>query len=225
MLHDHAAFMEANMRMAWQGSIVVAALLFMIATGVGEAQSIADCSAPHRPAFGIALGRSSPYFEPSLASGGPGTSGSTLTRGSVVFDGRLDLSIAGAWRARVEGAVTDWRLERQIYSADLRQVVATETVGHVDVRNIVGLAGWQGGRAPVCGYVLGGGGLYSLGYQEAKHRSPGVALTAGVEIPGGPRGVVQVEVQLHLINAQSRYPIGSSTVLDDRIVAGWAYRF
>ena len=146
-------------------------------------QSIADCSAPRRPAIGIALGRSSPYFEPSLGSGGPGTSASTLTRGSVLFDGRLDLSIAGAWRTRVEGAVTDWRLERQIYSADLRQVVATETVGHVDVRDIVGLVGWQGGRAPVCGYVLVGGGLYSLGYQGAQHRSSGVALTAGVEFP------------------------------------------
>ena len=177
-----------------------------------------------RPAIGAAVGRSSPYFEPSLGIGGPGASGAILARGGVQFAGRADLPIAGAWRARVEGAATNWRLERQMYSADLRQVVATETVGDIDLRQIVALAGRQAGRAPVCGYVLAGGGLYSLNYQGRRYQSPGFALIAGIEFPAGARGAVQVDAQLHLVNAGGSYPIGSSTVVDTRFSAGWVYR-
>jgi len=202
-----------------------AALLFLVTPAGAEAQSGAGCDTPRRPALGVALGRSSPYFEPSLGVGGSGTSGSVLSRGGLLFAGRADLPIAGPWRARVEGAATDWRLERQIYSADLRAVTATETVGQVDVREIVAMAGRQGGRAPVCGYVLAGGGLYSLNYQGTRSWSPGFALTAGVEFPAGPHGAVQVDLQLHLVDAGSRYPIGSSTVVDGRFLAGWVYRF
>lgn len=202
-----------------------AALLFMVTPTVAEAQSRADCDTPRPPAVGVALGRSSPYFEPSRGAGGSGTSGSVLSRGGVLFAGRADLPIAGPWRARVEGAATDWRLERQIYSADLREVAATETVGHVHVRQIVAMAGRQGGRAPACGYVLAGGGLYSLNYQGARYWSPGFALTAGIEFPAGPHGAVQVDAQLHLVNAGGRDPIGSSTVVDTRFSAGWVYRF
>lgn len=193
----------------------------IVTTGVAHAQSGA-CQTAQR-AVGVAVGRSDPYFEPSRGVGG--TSGSVLSRGGVHLGARADLPIAGAWRVRVEGSATNWRLERQIYSADLRQVTATETVGRVEVRQIVALAGRQGGRAPVCGYVLAGGGLYSLHYQDASFRSPGFALTAGVEFPGGPHGAVQVDVQLHLINTRGRYPVGSSTVMDGRISAGWMYRF
>lgn len=199
-----------------------AALLFLVTPAVAEAQSMADCDTPRRPAIGVALGRSSPYFEPSLGVGG---SGSVLSRGGVLFAGRADLPLAGPWRARVEGAATNWRLERQIYSADLREVIATETVGHVSVREIVAWAGRQGGRAPVCGYVLAGGGLYSLNYQGTSHRSPGFALTAGLEFAAGRHGAIQVDVQIHFINGVGGYPIGSSTVVDGRFSAGWAYRF
>ena len=34
-----------------------------------------------------------------------------------------------------------------------------------------------------------------------------------------------MDVQLHLINSDGHYPIGSSTVVDTRFSAGWAYRF
>jgi hypothetical protein len=174
--------------------------------------------------IGVAVGRSSPDFEPSRGVGG--TSGSVLARGGLDLAARADLPIAGVWRARVEGSATNWRLERQIYSADLRQVIATETVGDVGVRQIVALAGRQGGRAPVCGYVLAGGGLYSLDYQGTSFHSPGFALTAGVEFPGGPRGSVQLDVHLHMINTRSHYPVGgSSAVLAAGLSAGWAYRF
>jgi hypothetical protein len=200
-------------------------LVLLVTVGVGRAQSRVDCQTPRRPAIGVAVGRSSPYFEPSPGSGGAGTSGSVLSRNGFYLAGRAVLPIAGAWRASVEGAATNWRLERQIYSADLRQVIATETVGHVEVRQIIALAGRQGGRAPVCGYVLAGGGLYSLEYQGASFRSPGFALTAGLEFPAGPHGAVQVDAQIHLINTSGRYPIGSSTVVDGRFSAGWLYRF
>jgi len=202
-----------------------AALLFAVTPAVADAQSRGGCDDPRPPAVGVALGRSSPYFEPSLGVDGSGTSGSNLSRGGVLFAGRADLPIAGPWRARVEGAATSWQLERQIYSADLREVAATETVGHVDVRQIVASVGRQAGRAPACGYVLAGGGLYSLNYQGTRDWSPGFALTAGIEFPAGRHGAIQVDAQLHLINAGSRYPIGSSTVVDGRLSAGWVYRF
>jgi subtilisin family serine protease len=134
------------------------------------------------------------------------------------------LPIAGPWRTRVEGSATTWRLERQIYSADLRQVIGTESVGDIGVRQLVASAGRQWGRT-LCGYVLAGGGVYSLDYQGTSFRSPGFALTAGVEFPAGPRGSVQVDVHLHMINTRGRYPVGSSVVLDTGLLAGWVYRF
>ena len=204
-------------------SLFAAALLLIVIVRAAEAQS-SGCQTARR-AVGVAIGRSDPYFEPSSGVGGTGTSGSVLARGGFQFAGRADLPIAGAWRARVEGGSATWRLERQIYSADLRQVIRTETVGDLAVRQIVASIGRQGGRQPVCGYVLVGGGLYSLHYQDTGFRSPGFAITAGVEFPGGPRGAVQVDVQLHLINTDGHYPIGSSTVVDGRFSAGWAYRF
>jgi hypothetical protein len=207
-------------------SLFAAVLVLVVTAGVAHAQSGADCQTP-RPAVGAAIGRSSPYFEPSLGVGG-GTAGSVLSRGGLHLAARADLPIAGAWRARVEGSATNWRLERQIYSADLRQVITTETVGRVEVRQIVALAGRQGSPGRLCGYVLAGGGLYALRYQGTSSDNPGFAVVAGIEFPGGPRGAVQVDVQLHVIHTGTgaRYPFkGSSGVLDARLSAGWLYRF
>lgn len=203
--------------------LFVAVLLFSVIAGVAEAQS-SGCQAAQR-AIGVAVGRSAPYFEPSLGQGSAGTSGAVLARGGLEFAARADLPIAGAWRTRIEGATANWRLERQIYSADFRQVIGTETVGDIDVRQITALVGRQGGRAPACGYALAGGGLYSLHYQDTSSRRPGFVLTAGVEFPGGPRGSIQLDAQLQLINTGSRYPIGSSITVDARVSAGWVYRF
>jgi hypothetical protein len=87
------------------------------------------------------------------------------------------------------------------------------------------MVGRQGGRSPVCGYVLGGGGIYSLDYQGASLRRPGVAVTAGLELPAGDRGAVQVDMQLHVINTRARYPIATSKVLAASISVGWSHRF
>jgi len=208
-------------------SLFAAVLVLVVTAGVVHAQSGADCQTPQR-AVGAAIGRSSPYFEPSLGVGGGGTAGSVLSRGGLHLAARADLPIAGDWRARVEGSATNWRLERQIYSADLRQVIATETAGRVEVRQIVALAGRQGSPGRLCGYVLAGGGLYALSYQGTSSYHPGFAVVAGIQFPGGPRGAVQVDVQLHDIHTGTggRYPFnGSSGALDARLSAGWLYRF
>jgi hypothetical protein len=210
-------------RAAFVGTLVF--FVFFIGTfEVVAAPSGVDCQTAQR-AVGAAVGRSDPSFEPSRGVGG--TSGSIAPRRGFHLAARADLPIAGAWRARVEASATNWRLERQTYSADLREPAATETVGRVEVRQIVGLAGRQGGRAPACGYVLAGGGLYALSYGGTSSYNSGFALMAGVEFPGGPRGAVQLDLQLHLVNTgtEGRYPIGSSGVVDTRLSAGWVYRF
>ena len=208
-----------------RSSVLAGVLLLTVAPAAANAQS-GGCDTARR-SVGAAVGRSDPYFEPSLGVSAAGTSGSVQSRGGWQFAGRTDLPIAGAWRARVEGGAVNWRLERDIYTADLRQVTATEKVADLDVYDIVGQVGWQGGRAPACAYVLAGGGLYSLHYQGTSFWSPGFALTAGIEFPAGPRGAVQLDLQVHLINTGTggRYPIGSSTVVDGRFSAGWGFRF
>jgi hypothetical protein len=115
-------------------------------------------------------------------------------------------------------------VERKTYGDDF-QVIATDTAGHVEARQISAMVGRQGGRGPACGYVLAGGGLYSLDYQGAALRRPGVALTAGMEMPTGERGAIQMDAQLHVIDTRSRYPISSSAVLAGSISVGWSYRF
>jgi hypothetical protein len=199
--------------------------LFAIFPVAAYAQSAADCGTPRRPGIGVAVGRSSPYFEPSFGSGGPDTSGSTSSRGGVYIAGRADLPIEGAWRGRLQAGLARWRLERQTYSPDLQRVTATETTGRIQVREIVGLVGRQVGRPPVCAYVLAGGGLYSLSHEDTSHRNPGYALTAGIEIPAGPHGAVQADVQLHVIRTGERFPVASTAVLDGRLSVGWLYRF
>jgi hypothetical protein len=56
-------------------------------------------------------------------------------------------------------------------------------------------------------------------------RRPGAALTAGIEFPTGERGAVQVDVQLHLINTQGRYPIAFSDVPSASLMVGWSRQF
>ena len=135
----------------------------------------------------------------------------------------MDLPIAGPWRARVEGAFANWSVTRHIYDDGFNET--RERIGHVRARQVVALVGRQGGRSPVCAYVLAGGGIYSLGYRGASLRSPGVALTAGIEVPTGDRGAVQADVQLHAINTRARYPVSSSQALAASLTVGWSYKF
>lgn len=198
-------------------AVLLSVLVFLLLPPAAGAQSHTDCGTAER-SIGAAIGGSSPYFEPSAGVGG-------LSRGGLYLAGRFDAPMAGAWRTRVEGSTSSWHLERQIYSADLRDVIATENIGDLRVRQIVASVGRQGGRAPACAYVLAGGGLYSLAYKGASFYSPGLALTAGIEFPGGPRAAIQVDIELHMINTRSHYPVGSSTTLGASLAAAWAYRF
>ena len=200
---------------------VVFALL--IATGVGHAQSYAECSEAAPPGIGVSVGRSSPYFDLSRGVVQGGEAGSVIIRGGPQLSGRADLPVAGPWRARVEGAGANWRVTRQTYEGF--QLTADETVGHVKERQIAAMIGRQGGRSPVCGYVLAGGGIYSFDYNGARLRAPGVALAFGVEVPAGDHGAVQADVRLDLIDSRARYPIASSTVMGASLSVGWSHKF
>ena len=196
-------------------------LVLSVATGA-EGQS-RDCSIAPR-GFGGAIGRVSPYLELSQGAVDAVSRGSILVLSSFQFAGRGDFPIAGPWRARVDAAAANWPVVRETYDGGL-QPTAREIVGHVGVRQLVGMMGRQGGRSPACGYVLAGGGIYSLGFRGATVRRPGVALTAGIEFPTGERGAVQADVQLHLIDTQGRYPIAFSQVPAASLMVGWSLRF
>jgi hypothetical protein len=198
------------------------AVTFIVTTGAAHTQS-RDCSIAPR-GIGVSMGRVSPYVELSQGAVDTVPRGSILVRNGFQLAGRGDLPIAGPWRVRVEAAAASWPVVRQTYSDDF-QLTATETAGHVGVRQVAAMIGRQGGRSPVCGYVLAGGGFYSLDFRGAAVRRPGVALTAGIELPTGERGAVQVDVQLHLINTQARYPIAFSDVPAASLMVGWSLRF
>ena len=202
--------------------LLATALTFIMATAVAHAQS-RDCSIAPR-GIGVSIGRVSPYLDLSQGAVDTVPRGSILVRNGFQLAGRGDLPIAGPWRARVEAAAANWPVVRQIYGDDF-QLTATETAGHVGVRQIAAMIGRQAGRSPVCGYVLAGGGFYSLDFRGAAVRRPGVALTAGIEFPTGERGAVQADLQLHLVNTEGRYPIAPSEVPVAGITVGWSLRF
>jgi len=201
---------------------LVTMLVLTVSTAAGHAQS-RDCSIAPR-GIGVSMGRSSPYLELSRGAVDPMPGGSILVQNSFQFAARGDLPIAGPWRTRVEAAAANWPVVRQIYGEGF-EPVARVHVGHVGVRQLVAMIGRQGGRRPACGYVLAGGGLYSLGFRGATVRRPGVALTAGMEFPTGERGAIQVDLQLHMINRDGRYPNSFSGALAAGLMVGWSLRF
>jgi hypothetical protein len=197
-------------------------LVLVMTSAVAHAQS-RDCSIAPR-GVGVSVGRSSPYLELSQGAVEAVSTGSILVGNGFQFAGRGDLPIAGPWRARVEAGAASWPAVRQIYGEGF-EPIARHQVGDVGVRQLVGLIGRQGGRSPACGYVLAGGGLYSLEFRGATVRRPGVALTAGMEFPTGERGAIQADVQLHLIDTEGRYPIAGSAVPAASLTVGWSLRF
>jgi hypothetical protein len=208
----------------WHASMFSAVVFAsLIANGVGHAQSRADCSEAAPPGLGVSVGGSSPYFDLSrgVVDGDEGSS--VIVRGGPQLSARADLPVAGAWRARIEGAGANWRVTRQTYEG--LQLTADDTVGHVKERHLAAMIGRQGGRSPVCGYVLAGGGLYSFDYKGASVRRPGVALAFGLEVPTGDHGAVQADMRLDIIDSRARYPIASSTVLGASLSVGWSHKF
>jgi hypothetical protein len=198
-------------------------LASLIGAGVGHAQSRADCSEAAPPGFGVSVGRSSPYFYFSRGVVEGDERGSVSVRSGPQVSARADLPVAGAWRARIEGAAANWRVTRQTY--DGVQLTSNDTVGHVESRQVAGMIGRQGGRRPACGYVLAGGGIYSLEYKGARVWRPGVALAFGLEVPTGDHGAIQADVRLDLIDSRARYPISSTTVMAASLSVGWSHKF
>ena len=196
----------------------------VVPAATAQAQPRGDCSVAPPLMLGVSGGRSSPSFDLARDLVDTEQNASSMVRSGGQIGARVDVPIAGPWRARVEGARASWRVERQRYG-DGVQVVATDTIGHVESRQIVATIGRQGGRSPACGYVLAGGGLYSLGYRGARLTRPGFALTAGIEVATGDRGAIQVDVQLHVIDTQSRSPVAGSAALAASLTAGWSFRF
>ena len=208
----------------WNVSLFSAFVLAsLIGAGVAHAQYRANCSEAAPPGFGVSVGRSSPYFYLSQGVVEGDEGGSVSVRGGPQLSARADLPVAGAWRARIEGGAAKWRVTRQTY--DGFQLTSNDTLGHVEERQVVGMIGRQGGRSPVCGYVLAGGGIYSFDYKGARLRRPGVALAVGLEVPTGDRGAIQADVRLDIIDSRARYPIASTTVLGASLSVGWSHKF
>jgi hypothetical protein len=202
----------------------VAVVVFVSASGVARAQMPGGCWTAAPRAIGVSLGRSSPYLELSRGATGSETTGSVLVHSGLQLAGRLDLPVAGPWRARFEGAGAGWQVVEQFYGSGGEPVASGER-GRVSARQAVAMFGRQGGRSPVCGYVLAGAGLYLLDYRGASLTRPGFALTAGVEIPAGGRNAIQAELQLHVINTRTQYPIAATDVPAAAIMIGWSRRF
>ena len=212
-----------NLIRAARWNVSLFSFLVLIANGAAHAQNRADCSEAAPPGLGVSVGRSSPYFYLSQGVVQGDQRGSVSVRGGPQLSARADLPVSGPWRARIEGAAANWRVTRETY--DGFQMTARETVGHVEERHIAGMIGRQGGRSPVCGYVLAGAGIYSLEYKGARVHSPGVALAVGLEVPTGDHGAIQADVRLDFINSRARYPIASTTVLGASLSVGWSHKF
>ena len=206
--------------------LCAATLILTVLPGASHAQGRAGCQGPERPSLGIALGRSSPYLELARGVVDPGPGGTVRVTGGSQLTARGDVSIAGPLRFRVEGATTEWQVGLRTFSpVPPYNVIADTPAGHITVRQITAAVGLQGGRAPVCGHVLAGAGLYWLSYRGAALRRPGVSLSAGIEVPTGSRGAVQADVQLQMINTAYAHPVNMSTVLAASLSIGWAFRF
>jgi hypothetical protein len=214
----------SSIRQPHIGTATTLALTLALA-GTAHAQGRSGCQVAAPPAIGIAFGRSSPYLEPSRDLVGGERSGSILVYSGPLISGRGDFSIAGPWRVRIEGSTARWDVVDKAYSPIDGQVLSSTSVGHIDARRIGAAIGLRGGRDPLCAHVLAGWGLYSLTFRDITTRRPGVAITAGMEIPTGSRGAVQLDVDLHLINNRNSPLSNSSTVLAASLSIGWAFRF
>jgi len=205
--------------------VAIAFLLPLAAAGAAAAQPIASCQDPVPPSIGFALGKSAPSLGLDRGVVDPGT-GSVQVYGGPQFIGRADVSPAGIFRVRLEASTAQWAVQRKIYDPNAGyQEVADISEGHIAARFVGATAGLRLGRGPVCAHILAGGGVHKLNYRGAGLTAPGFMIVAGVELPAGSRGVVQIDVQLQLIQTNSRYPISGSTVPAASLTAGWAFRF
>ncbi|MGE3889930.1 MAG: hypothetical protein AB7H81_26210 [Vicinamibacterales bacterium] len=193
--------------------------------GLAEAQGRAGCASPQPPSIGIAFGRSSPHLELARGAVELHGHGTVAVRGGAQLAGRADLSLSGPLRLRIETARARWDIRQRTYSPDDFTVTADESVDHMSARHLVALAGLRLGRPPACAHVSAGGGVHALGFRGESVWRPGASLAAGIELPTGGHGVIQVDAMLHLIGTRDAHPIASSAVPSLNLLVGWAYRF
>jgi hypothetical protein len=175
---------------------------------------------------GLSFGRSDPYLELQADAFRADDGGTISVRRGGELAGRLDLPLAGAFRVRLEGAGASWDVRRRLYDNSAGfQLVSDESIDHLSARHATALVGVRTGRAPVCAFVGAGAGFYTIGFRGAPVRSPGFAGTAGMEIPAGPHGVIQLDATLHIFQTGTRKPIAMSAVPVLSLLAGYAYRF
>jgi len=214
---------EASMHVCriWIGAVLFATA----AADAASAQRRSACAESRPPGVGIALGRSSPYLELDSASVEPGPPGSLSVRTGLQLAGRVEVPIAGPVRVRLEAATSRWNVQRRRYDPDDGfRLIEDVSIGRIATHHLVALAGVGLGRAPACAHVSAGGGLYAFAFRGTSVRRPGFALAAGVEIPVGERGAIQLDGTLHLI-ARDVAPIASFAPLALSLLAGWVYRF
>jgi len=195
--------------------------------GTVEAQWLTDCQAPQPPSLGVSIGRSLPGFELHSEAAQAHPAANVSVRAATQLAGRADLSVIGPLRLRIEGATAHWDVRQTRYDADNDYRVTDESsIGSMSARHFVALAGIRTGRPGSCAHVSVGGGLYSISFRNATLRRPGLALAAGIEIPAGRHGAIQVDATLHVISVRDGYPITSySDALTMSLLVGWAYRF
>jgi hypothetical protein len=139
---------------------------------------------------------------------------------------RANLPVAGPLRLRLEAARSRWDVRRTAYDPAAGYAATSDrSIGSMSERHLVALIGMNSRVGP-CSYVAAGGGFYSIGFREMSFRSPGIALAAGMEIPTGARGAIQLDATLHVINSGNwRAITTNSQVLAINLLIGWAYRF
>ena len=212
--------------MSRAAAMFLPALCLLAVAGTASAQGRSGCRSPQPPSVGVGFGASLPYLELASNVGDVEAASSVSVRGGVQFSGRADLSVTGPLRVRLEGAAARWDVRQTLYDSDGGyDVISERSIDHMTARHLVALVGVRVGRAPTCAHVSAGGGLYSIGLRGASVRRGGVAIAAGMEIPTGSRGAVQIDATLHLIGTRDAPPLASTTVPALSLLAGWAYRF
>jgi hypothetical protein len=204
---------------------VLVGVLGLVMAGSAQAQIQflqTDCWSRQPPSVGVVTGRTQPYLELHAKDINASPGGSLSVGGGPNVAARLDLSPAGPLLVRFEGGMEWWDVRQKTYDPEANfSLIADRSVGTVWARRLVALAGLRfrdrhPSRLQICPHVLVGVGLYSINLPGGiTRRQPGGAIVAGVDLPTGERGAVQLDLQLHATDA---YAVPALTV-------GWAYRF
>lgn len=193
--------------------------------GVAAAQWRGDCRAPQPPSLGISIGRSSPYAELAHGIEGAEPIGPVSVRGGMQLAARGDLPLLGPLRARLEAARSWWDIRQARDAGSEFPRANGASIAPISTRHLVALAGVRTGRAPVCAHVSAGGGMHAIGFRDRTFWRPGFAVGAGIELPTGSRGAIQLDATVHLVRTRDVPPLASVVVPSLNLLAGWAYRF